>query len=217
MSDVTYYKVLNEDRTSTFEGYRWPYRRWTEPVPNPELCVQGWHACTLEQLPAWLGPRIWEVELRGVVHGPDKVVAQSARLVRLTPWDDRRARLFAADCAEHVLDVFESACPGDSRPREAIAAARRFADGELTYAQMSATRAAAFDAAKAAAYASAEAAAYAAADAVAGSAAYATAESSAIAAAYAGSDYAVADIAAYDAERSWQAGRLGYYLEATND
>ena len=203
MSDVTYYKVLNEDRTSVFEGYRWPYRRWTDPVPNPELCVQGWHACTLEQLPAWIGPRIWEVELRGVVHGTDKVVAESARLVRRTPWDDRRARLFAADCAEHVLELFESACPGDSRPRDAIAAARRFADGELTSAQMSAARAAAY------------AAGHTVTAATAGSAAYAAAESSAIAAAYAGSDYAVSDIAAYDAERSWQAGRLGYYLGVT--
>ena len=38
---------------------------------------------------------------------------------------------WAALCAEHVLDLFESACPDDPRPREAIAAARAWAAGEM--------------------------------------------------------------------------------------
>ncbi len=38
---------------------------------------------------------------------------------------------WAADCAEHVLGIFEQAAPGDARPRELIARARAFADGEL--------------------------------------------------------------------------------------
>lgn len=36
---------------------------------------------------------------------------------------------WAADCAEMALRVFEEACPGDLRPRQAIAAAREFAAG----------------------------------------------------------------------------------------
>ncbi|MEO7588373.1 MAG: putative immunity protein [Arachnia sp.] len=39
--------------------------------------------------------------------------------------------LWAADCAEHVLDLFESAQPGDPRPREAIAHARAWVRGEV--------------------------------------------------------------------------------------
>ena len=44
---------------------------------------------------------------------------------------DRIARLFAADCAEAVLPIFERAHPGDTRPSEAIEAARQFARGAL--------------------------------------------------------------------------------------
>lgn len=36
---------------------------------------------------------------------------------------------YAADCAEHVLDIFERDVPGDPRARDAIIGARAFADG----------------------------------------------------------------------------------------
>lgn len=42
---------------------------------------------------------------------------------------------WAALCAEHVLDLFETVQPGDGRPREAIAAARSWADGEMAMMQ----------------------------------------------------------------------------------
>jgi hypothetical protein len=48
--------------------------------------------------------------------------------------------LWAATCAEHVLHLFESAKPADSRPRHAIEQARAWTRGEIT---MSETRAAA--------------------------------------------------------------------------
>lgn len=38
---------------------------------------------------------------------------------------------WAADCAEHVLAIYEMAVPGDHRVRAAIAQARAFAIGEL--------------------------------------------------------------------------------------
>ncbi|WP_210648871.1 putative immunity protein [Nocardioides sp. SYSU D00065] len=38
--------------------------------------------------------------------------------------------LWAAECAEHVLGLFEAARPGDRRPREAIEAARAWTRGE---------------------------------------------------------------------------------------
>jgi hypothetical protein len=41
-------------------------------------------------------------------------------------------RLFAADCAEHVLHFFEKKFPGDKRPRQAIDAARLFANSPAT-------------------------------------------------------------------------------------
>ncbi len=50
----------------------------------------------------------------------------------LTDADHRLLALWAAECAEHVLDLFEQECPDDPRPREAIAAIRAWTRGELT-------------------------------------------------------------------------------------
>lgn len=49
----------------------------------------------------------------------------------LTDEHHQALALWAADCAEHVLPHFEAAAPADRRPREAIAAARAWAVGEI--------------------------------------------------------------------------------------
>lgn len=45
--------------------------------------------------------------------------------------DHRALALWAASCAERVLPLFEASNPGDKRPREAVSAARRWAQGKL--------------------------------------------------------------------------------------
>lgn len=50
----------------------------------------------------------------------------------LSEADRRTVADWAADCAEHVLVIFETAAPGDSRPRDLIARTRAFAGGELS-------------------------------------------------------------------------------------
>ena len=50
----------------------------------------------------------------------------------LTDVDHRLLALWAAACAEHVLDLFESARPEDPRPRQAIEQARAWVRGEVT-------------------------------------------------------------------------------------
>ena len=45
--------------------------------------------------------------------------------------NQRSLALWAADCAEHVLALFEEQHPQDHRPRQAIAAARAWARGEI--------------------------------------------------------------------------------------
>jgi hypothetical protein len=57
----------------------------------------------------------------------------------LTDADHRLLALWAADCAEHVLPLFEAVQPADPRPREAIARIRAWARGEVN---MSGSRAA---------------------------------------------------------------------------
>lgn len=83
--------------------------------------------------------------------------------------DDRRiVASWAADCAEHVLAIFENAVPDDGRVRAAIDQTRSFAAGELDVAEAvrrrggdagAAAREAPTSAARAAAYAAEQAAA----------------------------------------------------------
>src|SRR3989440_9471548 len=53
----------------------------------------------------------------------------------LADTDHQLLALWATSCAEHVLDLFESARPEDSRPRQAIEQARAWARGEITMSQ----------------------------------------------------------------------------------
>src|SRR3954471_13938514 len=53
----------------------------------------------------------------------------------LSQADRRIVALWAADCAERVIGLFEAEAPGDGRPREAIARTRAFARGELDVAE----------------------------------------------------------------------------------
>ncbi len=53
----------------------------------------------------------------------------------LSEADRRTVAAWAADCAEHVLEIFEAAAPWDSRPRDLIARTRAFARGELDVAE----------------------------------------------------------------------------------
>jgi hypothetical protein len=53
----------------------------------------------------------------------------------LTDPDHHLLALWAASCAEHVLELFESARPGDPRPRQAIEQARAWVRGEVTMMQ----------------------------------------------------------------------------------
>ena len=92
----------------------------------------------------------------------------------ICPEHDKEVRLFAADCAERVLHIYEKKYPKDTRMRDCINTARLFANGEATQEQLAAARAAARAAAGAAAGA-ARAAAWAAAGAAARAAAWAAA------------------------------------------
>src|SRR3990167_6066256 len=163
--------------------------KWMPKITDLEPCVRGYHVCDdYEDLLNWLGPDIWVCEWRGLsVRSSSKRVVEQARLIRHADrWNEQSARLFAADCAEHVLPVWE-AYTDDDRPRLAIAAARAYARGEIGLEELDAARAAAEDAAWAAARAAAGAAA--------GAATW-------------GAAWAATRDAARDAERVWQAEQL---------
>lgn len=53
----------------------------------------------------------------------------------LTDSDHHLLAVWAADCAGHVLHLFEEIRPNDDRPRRAIEATRAWARGEITMSQ----------------------------------------------------------------------------------
>jgi hypothetical protein len=72
--------------------------------------------------------------------------------------DHRLLAGWAADCALHVLHLFEQAQPGDERPRRAIEQARAWSRGNITMTEARSAAYAAHDAAKEASGAAREAA-----------------------------------------------------------
>jgi hypothetical protein len=106
---------------------------------------------------------IWEAEYSGeLIEADDKVVVHRARLIREMNWTERTSRLFACDCAWHVLKIFEKRRPKDKRVRKCIQTARRVARGTLPKSELAAAGAAAgaaaWNAARAAAWNAARAA-----------------------------------------------------------
>ena len=159
------YKVTGPNGEPCHGGTgRWIPGEWREET-GTEPCQPGMtHVCKdARQLLEWLYTEIWEAEYddaKLVIDRGNKLAIQRARVVRkLDTWNDRTARLFACDCAEMVLPIFEKNYPDDMRARKAIETARLFADGKASSDELAAAGdaagAAAGDAARAAARAAA--------------------------------------------------------------
>ena len=203
------YKVTDDRGRSMHGGSgQWRKNRWRSVSDELKPCVSGLHLCREQDLVHWLGPVIWDAEVHPdavVIEAADKVVASRARVIRrLDTWNDRTSRLFAADCAERVVHL----CGNDPRPREAIEAARRYANGEATDDELVAAWVAAWAAARAPARAAARAPARAAAREAARAAARAAAWAAAREAAWEAAREAARE-AAWEAARAaaWEAAR----------
>jgi hypothetical protein len=201
------YKWLNGREATHISGYRYRLGQW-RAVKGPLVpCENGLHLMRPEHLSRWIARDLFVAEYEGeVLDAGDKIIVRKARIVEhLTGWNERTARLAAADFAEAVLPIYEARHPDDDRPRKAIEAARAFANGEIDAAAWAAAGAAATAAASAAAWAAAGAAARAAAGDAAGDAARAAAGDAAGDAARAAATaaaWAAARDAAWDAARA---------------
>jgi hypothetical protein len=58
-------------------------------------------------------------------------ISDAVWALRAVEGKDKEIRLFAADCAESVLHIYEKKYPNDDRPRKAIQAARDYANGVI--------------------------------------------------------------------------------------
>jgi hypothetical protein len=225
--EVTYYKWLNPDRTTTYQGVKWPKRVgvWT-PDKTPVLCQSGWHLATHQGIGehARVGAVLWTAEGRGESAGQkdDKIAFTSARLVsEVGTLTHETAVLWAAECAKRVLTIYEDKYRDDKRPREAIAAAVKWAknpteknrDAAYHAASSASSASSAYHAASYAAYA-----AYAAANAAYAAYAAANAAYAVDANAYASANAAYAVYAHAEArtvERLWQSNRLVALISGT--
>ena len=217
----TLYKVLGAQGEALQGSGTWhlPNGRrrgkWMPVIEHPRCCRQGYHLIELSALPEWLRSdcTIYVAEGRGASHtdGSGKTAFAQARLVRQLHIDERELRLFAADCAEHVLPIFYAVLPGDERPQQAIDVARAVARGECSAAMRKVVRVAAAGAAAASSEAAAvaEAAVAEAVTAEAWTAARKAAWAAACAAAWGAETWAEK---AWAAERQWQADKLSTYL-----
>lgn len=140
------FKVLNEDGSSCHSksSFKWILPQgdrpgeWTPPINGMLIPWENaYHVVKAEQILKWLGPAIFTVETRGeFIELDDKCLAREARLLSRTSWNERTARLWMRDVAEHVLRVFETARPEDERARQGTEAARRFAEGQATLREL---------------------------------------------------------------------------------
>jgi hypothetical protein len=81
--------------------------------------------------------------------GHDRLVMQRQSGALTLSEDDRRVlAVWAADCAERALPMFERQAPSDTRPRDALDGAHAFARGELRIGQARALAVAAHAAAR---------------------------------------------------------------------
>jgi hypothetical protein len=107
------YKWLAAGGRSAFAGFQWPLPQggqpgaWVEVSAPLVLCRNGLHACRVDQLPHWLGPELWIVQLGGqVVEFDDVLVCSRARLVETVPsWGAWGRADFARDCARHAQSM----------------------------------------------------------------------------------------------------------------
>src|SRR3990167_3492794 len=166
------YKVLGRNGEPINGVYgRWSLPRggkpgkWMPPIEGKIIaCKNGYHLCERRDILRWSSTQeilIYEAVGRGDCDKEDdKIAFRQAQLKRkIGSLNQKTLRLFAADCAEHVLHLFEEEHPMDNRPRKAIQAARDYAIGKIDDAARAAALADAWAAAGAAAVAAAWAAA----------------------------------------------------------
>jgi hypothetical protein len=104
------YKFLREDGRSIFTGFRWEpggeAGGWVD-AGRAVPCRSGVHACRAADLPLWVGPNLFEVELGGkIVEGRDKLTAPRGRLLgRVDAWNDQVRDAYTRMCADRAHEL----------------------------------------------------------------------------------------------------------------
>ena len=120
------WKFLDSGRIAPFGGHVWPapaagslgeWRRF----PGREI-----YACRLGDLPWWIAPELWEIELEAPVRELEtQLAAPAGRLIRqVIAWDATALRAYGVACAERAKGLAVEALARDGRLEEAQALTR---------------------------------------------------------------------------------------------
>jgi hypothetical protein len=101
---VIAYKFLSADGRGLFTGHRWRLDEWVEAEIEP--CRSGVHACRAADLPRWVAPQLYEIELDGeVVEHTVKIVGSRGRLVRrIEAWDEQLQLEYSRMCLDRIAE-----------------------------------------------------------------------------------------------------------------
>jgi hypothetical protein len=223
-----YYRDLCEKRGNCLNIKNCPWRtdNWiTKENLDKSYCLKRIEVFSIFQLLDNLCAPIWIVEIDGIISKRSEgILAKRVKVLQwVEHWNEYTSRKFAIDCAERVLFMYEERYPKDSRPRNAIEAAKVWISGGIYIKKLHRIGIAAENAANHTAgdviWCGARSAAI--------SAASCAHYNSSYYAAYYSSHYARESFWWYTkgaeeskkaraAEREWQANRLAYYLEPGN-
>ena len=98
----TLYKWLNGREATHAAGFRYRLRVWQPPIQGKLIpCLNGYHLMRVQDLSQWIARDLFVAEYEGeVLADGNKIVVRRARIVEhLTGWNERTARLCAADFA----------------------------------------------------------------------------------------------------------------------
>jgi hypothetical protein len=104
------YKFLTADGLGVFSRYAWPLPNggpgeWVKSAVEP--CRAGIHACRPGDLPYWLAPTLYEIELDGRIEEQTiKVIAPRGRLVRrISAWNSATREAFGRMCLARANEL----------------------------------------------------------------------------------------------------------------
>jgi hypothetical protein len=107
---VRAYKFLAEGGVGVFSRFAWPLPRggpgdWVES--EPAACRTGVHACRTADLPYWVAPALYEIELDEPVSEESiKLVAGRGRLVRhIEEWNAETSREYSRRCVARGIEL----------------------------------------------------------------------------------------------------------------
>lgn len=108
------YKFLTADGRGVFSGFQWPLPEeqpsaWVESEVT--TCRSGVHACRLADLPYWITPALYEIELDGPVQEHAiKVAAPRGRLLRrIDSWTSAKQDEYGHMCLARASELVASA------------------------------------------------------------------------------------------------------------